>query len=74
MEDGVELTEHDVEELRKRYELKLAEAALEEAQDAKRTVRMSRDNEGNWSYVYTADENDVAAAEQSYEDKLYEYQ
>lgn len=74
MEDGVKLTEHDVEELRKRYELKLAEAALEEAQDAKRTVRMSRDNEGNWSYVYTADENDVAAAEQSYEDKLYEYQ
>ena len=74
MEDGVELTEHDVEELRKRYELKVAEAALEEAQDAKRTVRMSRDNEGNWSYVYTADENDVAEAEQNYEDKLYEYQ
>lgn len=74
MADGVELTEHDVEELRKRYELKLAEAALEEARDSKRTVRMSRDNEGNWSYVYTADENDVAAAEQNYEDKLYEYQ
>lgn len=74
MEDGVQLTEHDVEELRKRYELKLAEAALEEAQNSKNTVRMSRDNEGNWSYVYTADENDVAAAQQNYEDKLYEYQ
>jgi Tfp pilus assembly protein PilW len=74
MADGVELTEHDVEELRKRYELKLAEAALEEARDSKRTVRMSRDNEGNWSYVYTADEDDVAAAEQNYEDKLYQYQ
>lgn len=74
MEDGVQLTEHDVEELRRRYELKLAEAALEEAQNSKNTVRMSRDNEGNWSYVYTADENDVAAAQQNYEDKLYEYQ
>ena len=74
MADGVELTEHDVEELRKRYELKLAEAELEEAQSAKRTVRMSRDNEGNWSYVYTADEDDVAAAEQNYEDKLFQYQ
>jgi hypothetical protein len=33
---------------------------------------MSRDAEGNWGYVYTADEDKIAEAEQSYEDKLYE--
>ena len=35
---------------------------------------MARDNEGNWSYVYTADKNNVDKAQQNYEDKLYEYQ
>jgi uncharacterized membrane protein YgcG len=63
-----------MENLRKRYELKLAELALEEAQNAKSEVRMTRDSEGNWGYVYTADEAQVAEAEQSYEDKLYELQ
>jgi hypothetical protein len=33
----------------------LAEIALEEAQNAKATVRLQRDNEGNYGYVYTAD-------------------
>ena len=33
-----------------------------------------RDAEGNYGYVYTADANAVADAEQSYEDKLHELQ
>jgi len=33
-------------------------------------VRLSRDNNGNWGYVYTANEEDIAAAEQGYEDAL----
>ena len=73
-ESGAEVSEYQMENLRKRYELKLAELALEEAQNAKSEVRMTRDNEGNWGYVYTADETQVAEAEQSYEDKLYELQ
>ncbi len=73
-ESGAEVSEYQIENLRKRYELKLAEQALEEAKDAKSQVRMTRDNEGNWGYVYTADESSVAEAEQSYEDKLYELQ
>jgi hypothetical protein len=39
--------------LQAEYNLRLAELELEEAQKAKDTVRLSRDNEGNWSYVYT---------------------
>jgi hypothetical protein len=35
---------------------------------------MARGADGNWSYVYTANEDDVAAAEQNYEDKLFAIQ
>lgn len=73
-ESGVDLSEHDLEFLQKKYELRQAEIALEEAQNAKSQVRMQRDAEGNWGYVYTADANKTAEAEQSYEDKLYETQ
>ena len=73
-ESGVEMTQFEVDELRARYDLKLAEIALEEAQNAKNQVRMSRDAEGNWGYVYTADQSKIDSAQQSYEDKLYAYQ
>jgi hypothetical protein len=35
--------------------LLVAEIALKDAQDAKTTVRLKRDAEGNVGYVYTAD-------------------
>jgi hypothetical protein len=47
----------------------LAEIALDEAQTAKSTVRLQRDNEGNFGYVYTADRAAVSAAEQEMLDK-----
>lgn len=71
---GREVSQYEVDALRAKYELRLAEIALEDAQNAKSVVRMNRDNEGNWSYVYTADEDNVDKARQNYEDKLYEYQ
>jgi hypothetical protein len=46
-----------------RYELLLAEIALTEAQNAKSTVRLQRDNEGNYGYVYTADRDAIDNAE-----------
>ena len=72
--EGKKMSEYDLEYLQKRYELKIAEMALEDAQNAKSQVRMTKDSEGNFSYVYTADEQQVAEAEQSYEDKLHEMQ
>ena len=72
--EGTEVSRYQTEDLRRRYELKLAEIALEEAKNAKSQVQMSRDADGNWSYVYTADEEDVAAAEQNYEDKMFALQ
>lgn len=73
-ESGNDMSEYEVQQLRKQYELKLAEIALEESRNAKSQVRMTKDAEGNFSYVYTADEDAVEDAEQNYEDKLKEYQ
>lgn len=71
---GAQISKYDLDMLRMRYELRLAEIALEDAQNAKSQVRMSRDNDGNWSYVYTADEATVADAAQTYEDKMFQMQ
>jgi hypothetical protein len=73
-EAGVELTQYDLDQLRAKYELRLAEIALEDAQNAKSQVRMTRDNDGNWSYTYTADQDNIDKAQQNYEDKLYAMQ
>ena len=69
-----EISQYDLDNARRRYELELARLQLEEARDAKSTVRLSKDSEGNWSYVYTANQEDVEKAEQNYEDKLYAMQ
>lgn len=71
-EDGTELSEYDLDILDKKYKLELARQALEDAKDAKSMVRLARDNNGNWSYVYTANQDDVDKAEQDYEDAIRE--
>jgi hypothetical protein len=70
-ESEAEMSKYSLEYLRKKYELRVAEIALEDAQLAKTQVRMQRDLEGNWSYVYTADQDNIAKSQQDYEDKLY---
>ena len=71
---NVKMSQYDLDHLRKKYDLRMAEIALEEAQDAKSQVRMRRDSEGNYSYVFTADQSKIDEAQQNYEDKLYEMQ
>ncbi|MGM9964985.1 MAG: hypothetical protein ACI4W0_01135 [Bacilli bacterium] len=39
-----------------------AQIALEESQNAKSTVRLTRDNEGNYGYVYVANEEKIEEA------------
>ena len=73
-EEGVEMSQYDLEYLQAEYQLRLAEIELEEAQNAKNTVRLQKDNEGNWSYVYTQNTDAVDAAQQKYEDALYAMQ
>ena len=73
-EEGALMSQYDLDHARARYELLLAEIALEEARNAKNTVQLKRDSEGNWGYVYTADQDKIAEAEQNYEDKLHDMQ
>ena len=71
---GAELSKYDLDILEKKYEYEKALADLEDARNAKQTVRLQRDRNGNWGYVYTAaDDEDLAEYEQAVEDKLYEY-
>ena len=72
--DGVEMSQYDLEYLQAEYDLRLAELELEEARNAKNTVRLQKDNEGNWSYIYTQNTDAVDQAQQKYEDALYAMQ
>lgn len=63
------LTKDNLEIAKAQYEVLKAEIALEEAQNAKSTVRLQRDNEGNYGYVYTADQDKVEDAKQQLEDR-----
>ena len=72
MAEGVEMSQYDLEYMQKKYDLELAKIALEEAQNAKSTVRLQKDSEGNFGYVYTADQDQVDNAQQNYEDKLHD--
>ena len=49
----------------KKYDLLLAELALEDAKNTKSTVRLTRTADGGFGYVYTADETQVNEAEQA---------
>jgi hypothetical protein len=46
----------------------VAEIALQDAQNAKSTVRLSRTADGGFGYIYTADESKIGEAQQQYED------
>lgn len=67
---NAQMSEYELKTLQAKYDLRLAEIALEEAQEAKSQVRLVRDNEGNWGYMYTADAEEVSKAEQNVEDKM----
>ena len=68
LQENTKLSQYELEIQQAKYDLLLAEIALEEAQNAKSTVRLSRDSEGNFGYVYTADQDKVDEAQQAYED------
>ena len=69
--DGVEMSEYDLNLMQKKYEMRLAEIALEEAQNSKNQVRLQKMADGSWGYVYTQNAEAIDKAQQDYEDKLY---
>jgi hypothetical protein len=68
LQNQTKLSQYELDIQQAKYDLLLAEIALQEAQDAKSTVRLQRDAEGNFGYVYTADASQVADAEQKLAD------
>ena len=68
LQNKSKLSKYELEIQQAKYDLLLAEIALEEAQQAKSTVRLQRDSEGNFGYVYTADQNQLEQAQQQLED------
>lgn len=69
MQTQEKLSKTDLDIAKARYEVLKAQIALEEAQNAKSTVRLRRDSEGNYGYVYTADQDKISDAEQNLADK-----
>ena len=69
--EGRQMSKIDLEYMQKKYDLMVAQIALEEAQNAKNQVRLTRDSSGNWGYVYTANEQATDKAQQTLEDKRY---
>lgn len=68
LQNQSKLSQYELEIQQAKYDLLLAEIALEEAQNAKSTVRLQRDSEGNFGYIYTADSAQIAQAEQNLAD------
>lgn len=68
LQENTQLSKYELEIQQAKYDLLLAEIALEEAQNAKSTVRLSQDSEGNFGYVYTADQDKISDAQQGVDD------
>ena len=68
LQDQGKLSKFELEIQQAKYDLLVAEIALEEAQNAKSTVRLQRDSEGNFGYVYTADAALVNESLQQFDD------
>ena len=72
--ENVKLSSYELSNLEREYQLELAKIALEDAQNAKSTVRLHRNSSGGMSYVYTADEGNIDTAQQKYEDAVHNMQ
>ena len=57
------LTQYDIDESKARLEILKAEIALQDAQRNKSNMRLRRDNQGNYVYQYTGNDQDIENAE-----------
>lgn len=58
------LSQYDVDYAQAQLEILKQQIALEEAQANKSQMRLRRDSQGNYNYVYTANEGDVKSAQE----------
>ena len=67
------LSEYDLEIMNKKYDITMKQIALEEARNSKTNMQLVRTAAGNWSYIFTNDEDNVSSAEQALSDSQKEY-
>ena len=66
------LTQYDLDAAEARYQIALKEMALEDAQNNKTSMKLVRNEQGNWAYQYMADADDVASKRQELLDAFNE--
>ena len=62
------LSEYDLERANLKYELALKQIALEEAQQNKTQLRLRRDSQGNYTYQYTQNDDQIASIQKEITD------
>lgn len=63
LRDKTKLSEYDVQHANAQLEILQKQIALEEAQRNKNQMKLRRDSQGNYSYVYTANQDNVRSAQ-----------
>lgn len=63
LREKTNLSQYDVQYAQAQLEILQKQIALEEAQRNKNQMKLRRDSQGNYSYVYTANEGDVNSAQ-----------
>lgn len=63
--EGNKLSQYDLDILNAKYQVLQAQMALEDAQNTKDQIELVRDSQGNWNYQFTANQDDIANAQQN---------
>lgn len=63
--EGNKLSQYDLDILNAKYQVLQAQMALEDAQNARDQIELVRDSQGNWNYQFTANQDDIANAQQN---------
>lgn len=70
---NADLSEYDLKIMEAKYNMTLKQIALEEAQNAKSKVRLVRGANGNYNYLFTADEANINNKQQEYLKAMQDY-
>lgn len=76
LKDKTRLSEYDIGLAERELQITQARIDLENAQNSKNSMKVTRGTDGNWAYQYVADEDDVANKQQALLDAIndkYEY-
>lgn len=68
LRDKEKLTQYDIDRANKLLDIEVKRAALEQASQSKTQLRLRRDSQGNYSYQYAANQDEITNAAQQLED------